>query len=386
MKHKIFFLFACITIILMPIKIEYTNYSVIILALIWFKAGHYKKLIKVLNKHKISFIITILFCLPLLSVIFYHDTENIKQLEKKLAFLIFPIIFSTTEFLNKKRILLLIQLFGYAVTGICVFALIKILIVYINNGWLPNLGEGPWVKEYILMHRPYFGMYSVFTIINFLYFIEKKVINKYLGIFIIISNTLVIFFITSKLAIIFLGMYLIFKAFNFILKKKLIYKGLLMVMLFFVPLLFMYFFNTEFFLDRINSPIENQNRIKTWSSTIEVFRGDSFNMFFGFFSVSEFQSHLNDKLLVKNYDILNTHNQYLEYIGSYGLIGLLVFTFTLSKLFLYALEHKEILFINFLLLICLQSFVENIFYRQWGIFFIAIFISLFIRLIIEKYN
>ncbi len=384
LKDTIFIVFLTLTMGLMSVKVEYTNFTLIPVVLVWFWSGQYKNLSKTFKESKIYFLITFFFLLVFLSVIVYHNQENLKQMEKRLVFVFFPLIISSTNFLDKKRIIFLIKVFGYAITLICVFALTKILLVFIEYNYLPNLGEGPWVEEYILMHRPYFGMYSSFTIVCFIYFLENKLSSKFIAIFIIVTNILVIFFITAKLAIIFLGLYLMLKAIILIGKERLFKQGVLLILLFLIPLLFVYKYNTEFFLDRINSPIRSQDRPKTWSSAVDVMKSDDFNILLGFLSEPEFQKHLDARLTKKNYTIYNTHNQYLGYLGAYGLFGLFIFTFVLIKLLLYSIKNQEKLFTLFLLLICFQCLTENIFYRQWGIFFIAIFTSLFIRLISEN--
>lgn len=382
--ETVFMVFFALTLGLMSFKIEYTNYTLIPVILIWFYTNQYKNLYKNFKQNKIYYLISILFILALISFFIYQDRGNLKQLEKRIAFVLFPIIISTTNFLSKRRIISLIKFFCYALTAICIYALAKILLIFIEFHYLPNLGEGPWVNDYILMHRPYFGMYSSFTIVCFIYFIEEKLCSKLLGIFIVISNVLVIFFITAKLALIFLGLYLTYKALIAIMKKKSFKKGILFISLFLVPLLFMFKYNTEFFLDRINSPIKNQDRLKTWSSAIDVIANDKFNMVFGYFSDYKFQQELNAVYNKKNYPIYNTHNQYLGYFGSYGIFGFIVFALILVQLLLFSIKNKENLFTLFILLLFLQCLTENIFSRQWGIFFVSVFTSLFIRLIYEN--
>lgn len=379
-KDRIFMLIFSINMLLMPIKIEYTNVTVILLIIVWLWSGDYKYIPEVLKKEsRISLLISLLFFVTLLTAVIFFDEKDFKEMEKTLVFLFFPLIISTTKSLNKERIVFLIKIFGYGLTSICFYALIKILLVYLKFNWLPNLGEGPWVDEYILMHRPYFGMYSSFAIVSFIYFIENKLSNKIFGVVVIVTNIWIIFFITSKLAILFLMFYFLYKAFNVAVNQKLFFKGTSFILLFLTPLFFMYKNNTDAFFDRIYSPLKNQDRLKTWACTLEVLQSDKYNFIVGFFSESKFQNELNELLKKKNFRILNTHNQYLDYLGAYGLIGLMLFLYVLKKLFQIAIKHKNILFVNFLILICFQCLTENIFSRQWGIFFVAVFTSLFIR-------
>jgi O-antigen ligase len=69
----------------------------------------------------------------------------------------------------------------------------------------------------------------------------------------------------------------------------------------------------------------------------------------------------------------NTHNEYLNYWLSFGLIGLIALLALLLIPFWQAYQSKNILFTCFLLLISISILSENIFSRQYGLFFFLTF-------------
>lgn len=75
---------------------------------------------------------------------------------------------------------------------------------------------------------------------------------------------------------------------------------------------------------------------------------------------------------------LNAHNQYLSNWLKTGIWGLAILLASLVYGLLWAWKKKDVLFASFMLYCCIVSFSENIFDVSKGIFFYAIFYSLFI--------
>jgi len=75
---------------------------------------------------------------------------------------------------------------------------------------------------------------------------------------------------------------------------------------------------------------------------------------------------------------LNAHNQYLSFLLKSGVLGLLIFFFTLGYGFWTAWNNRDIVFTAFMLLISVVSFSENMLDVNKGIFFYAFFFSVFL--------
>ncbi len=90
------------------------------------------------------------------------------------------------------------------------------------------------------------------------------------------------------------------------------------------------------------------------------------------------EEYFRQKLYTSYLFHLNTHNQYLAFLVKAGIIGLLVYLYTLLFGFRRALKGKNIFLMSFLLLVATVSFSENILDANKGVFFYAFFFSLFI--------
>ena len=131
--------------------------------------------------------------------------------------------------------------------------------------------------------------------------------------------------------------------------------------------------------DSSNNPI-SEPRVLRWEAALEIIENSPI---FGFGSGSEemlLQDKYFEKQLYNSYLFrLNTHNQYLEFLITAGIIGLSVFLIVLFFGFKVAYKEKDIAFMVFLFLISIVSFSDNILSVNKGIFFYAFFFSLFLK-------
>ena len=89
----------------------------------------------------------------------------------------------------------------------------------------------------------------------------------------------------------------------------------------------------------------------------------------GFFSHKLYNSYLFR---------LNSHSQYLSFWLKSGIIGLLIYLFTLGYGFNIALRQKDFILCVFMLIIAVISFSENVLDVDKGVFFYAFFFTFFI--------
>jgi hypothetical protein len=71
---------------------------------------------------------------------------------------------------------------------------------------------------------------------------------------------------------------------------------------------------------------------------------------------------------------LNTHNNYLFFLLTTGIIGLFSFLFSLFLLFRFSLKNKNILQWSFCIIIALNFLTENILSRHWGLMFVSVMV------------
>lgn len=86
----------------------------------------------------------------------------------------------------------------------------------------------------------------------------------------------------------------------------------------------------------------------------------------------------NKKLYIAYLNRLNAHNQYLTFLLITGIIGLLVYVFTLTVGFKIAIEKRDLLFFIFLLLVAIVSLSESLLNAEKGVFFYSMFFSFFL--------
>lgn len=91
------------------------------------------------------------------------------------------------------------------------------------------------------------------------------------------------------------------------------------------------------------------------------------------------QKYFENKLYNSFLFGLNAHNEYLSFLITAGILGLLVYVSTLFYGFRMALRAKDTVFLGFLILITIVSFSENYLDVNKGIFFYAFFFTFFLR-------
>jgi O-antigen ligase len=139
---------------------------------------------------------------------------------------------------------------------------------------------------------------------------------------------------------------------------------------------------TELKNDLTNMSLNNEAlepRLKRWEFVMELIRHKPIT---GYGSGTE-RRLLKDIYFENKYynsflHGLNAHNQYLSIWLKTGIWGLGVLLVSFLYGLLSAWKRKDVLFASFMLFCCIVSFSENIFDVSKGIFFYAVFYSLFI--------
>ena len=90
------------------------------------------------------------------------------------------------------------------------------------------------------------------------------------------------------------------------------------------------------------------------------------------------EKYFSDKLYSAFINKLNAHNEYLTFLLTTGIIGLLVYLGTLYYGFDIAFRHKDLLLFTFLMLVITVSLSESMLNAEKGVWFYALFLSLFV--------
>lgn len=342
------------------------------------------KRLKVGPFYILYFLFFFIYCKAILNNSLFVDQ---KLLSRYLFILVIPILFLKVRDLEKIKTALLISIQLMIVVSI--FKITKHYIVYHNF----PLGDGLLVNELLVLERPYAGFMALMGLILSLEKIKNGDKNK--GIYIFFS-ALSIFFIAlisarnSFVTLLFLFFLYIF----FYLKISKLYKITFIGSCFLIILTIISLNKNLLERFHINKDIEGtlskiaifEPRYVIWPCAYDLTKQEEFNYAIGFKSEKEISAKLINCYSQKISNEsrrgwflerkFNTHNQFLGFFLSSGIIGFLILvSFYFLSIYLY--RH------NFFAVAILISFFffflfENVLARQFGCYIFAIFTSLFL--------
>lgn len=321
---------------------------------------------KIIKYFTISFIlIFILYCL---SVLFTEEGSRI--IVRSLAFIFIPVLFHLKKFSNKEITYFTGAFVLFQVIHILYIDAIMIKAIFIDR--LPGFVEitGVVEKQFII-YRPYFALNCLLSIICVRYLWKNNVV-KVIPVFAILLFVIIsLLLIGARLA---LGVSVILLILFILESNKIKYTLLLFGVLGIAGLFF-----SKYAIERIML-INGEPREVIWKCAYNIATDDNFNILVG-----EFSGERVDKKLIDcynsdevskgeywwisklNYDY-NTHNQFLWFYCSFGLLGLLLFLSIFLRHFLNLIKFKNQMSLYFIIVFFSQALFENILSRQLGIY------------------
>lgn len=368
---------------------------------------------KVIIKPKDFFIGAAIFIVALIWLIISSNLDSgLKYIERSLSALIFPFLFAiiyNQYRLNLKYILIIFMvscLFRYL---FFLYDVLEIELIFIFDYWKEILIQFNQLFKVYAIHPSYFSMFLGFcSMICYDFFTKSKSTSK--RVFWILG--LILFFVfnislSAKMPMAAFILSLMLGAFIQLFRKStkmgtirtisLLFIGLIGIGLFLrhVPNAISQDLNNYYQIlkgEKIediydynqygtNSSLdtwEKTNRIHIWKSSIDIIK-DNFLIGVG---TGDINQELNLKFKRNNQDYLatkdtNSHNQFLDYLIKYGVIGFLIISFVISLYFKKAWIQDNQLYLMFLMLCCFSMLTENILNRQYGIVFFFFVNSLF---------
>jgi len=335
----------------------------------------------------------------LLFVIGLIYTEDLKYgfriLEKNLLWILVPLLIPFGLKIAQKDIFKSLLYFAIANYILGLFLIIvacykyiqtkNILVFYYDN-----------LTEVIGFHPVYLAVYLLFSLLIVIYGCQQKQIRlkNYIKFFLIGLNVLLLILLSSKmvLASFMLLFFIMILRSNQSRKKIAVYiLGLLIA--FFVVMQFSEtrerikdsLFSSWKLLDqgtfKYNDPFTGITlRLITWKFVMQKFIEDE-NIVIGV-GTGDAREFINQVYRDRNMDAggyinFNMHNQYLEFVLKFGLLGLIYFLTILFLSFKKAMKDKNSLYFSFLLLFCIFSLTESNLEVQRGIVFFILFNSIF---------
>lgn len=234
------------------------------------------------------------------------------------------------------------------------------------------------LAEKLGIHTPYLALFinAALGFIVYSFYDKQRKISKPFLWFIFIVLTIFLFNLMARNAIF---CYLFF-GFIFLVKSK----NYLLLLIFFVVIsaLTIYIYNTEknFLRDRFIYGVnifeeetifsKKDNRFDRWQASVEVFK--QFPILGpGTDAAKEFRKeqyliNLDSEAYNEGY---NAHNQFFEYLSTYGLLGALLFILMVFYLIKITLQQHSTLLLYLLGCFLLAMVTESILVRSWGVMY-----------------
>lgn len=400
MKKISFKLFPILISLLFIFPILKENLSSFIVTLICLNTIIYKITAKdyTFIKPK-TLLLTIPFCIILFSSFFSHNYRiSLIHIQHALLFLIIPVFFSLIPigFFNNQKVNLYIRILKLT----CLLMAFIYVISFFRHNSIDNFffvfQNVSAFRNYVyfdfnlfIIHPTYYTAILVFcSAHSFDLILNKKKYNEFLF---VISFLIISFLLLTRLNIVLLVLTLIIMVFfksQMNLRQKIAVSGTIVVSLT-VLALFTPGIKTRFveMFNSFNTKPENvaydstNIRIAIFDSSVAIAK-ENWITGVGF---ENLQNKLNDTYK-KNYDSsfytnqnYMTHNYFFYIFLSAGIFGLLFYLFYIINVIKICLKSNLFLFKVFLFNVLILCFIEDFFYRQYGILYFNLFFLCFIR-------
>ena len=379
---------VCVSIPFMTYAKAFVNVTMICLLGILILGFKKDKIIALLNQRYVKMFFVFLIFVILFSLFnqsFFNDLSETRKIAQTLLLLI---LFSQVK---NKEVLIYSFIAG---TFISIFITdINIINYYLNS--FEFLISGGAVKDLFITQRLYLGFFIVISMILLLERYGKtsnrKVKYIYLLLFVFFVISLFLIASRSAIAIAFLTLT---TSIIYNIKNKYRIGFLLTMSIVFLAIIFNSKTLSKRFLysdDSIRSSFiekikTHEPRYDIWKFSTQIFKEEKPYAF----GIGTFRTQ---ELLVSKYQLMpiekrknwfmernfNTHNQYLDILISFGLIGLFVFLFLLKEIIV--LCYKNIYSANLILSLVLFLLIENVFHRQLGSFIFALTLAIAVFII-----
>lgn len=414
-QERIFLVSAALVVCTLPFSIRLNSLSLVLLGVVYVLEGEWQAKYQRLIRNKLALLFIGLYVIHLIALIYSSNIrQGFMELEKKAGFVVFPVIFATTSYLNGRMVVKLL----YCFVASCLMAAI---ICIVNGLYFYFRGDSTYLFYHNLGavikfdHAIYFSFYIALSIFILLIYLKKK--WERLSFFekTLITALIVFFFIflillSSKMIIAAVFVLLIFVRLHIRFRQKDILTGVLALLASVTILLSVIFtvpnirerFKVAFIADREQvNPLFLDDyylyhftpaniRLAIWKLTIEIMKEE--NAWLLGVGTGDSQDLLTAKYVEKHvypgdptlgtygFHHYNAHNQFLQFFLMFGIIGLAWFVAILWILFKKSVINGEASILFFLLVLftafCLT---ESVLHVQKGIVFFLFFSSLLSR-------
>lgn len=338
------------------------------------------------RKRPLAFLFMGTYLLYVLAMAYTENTAfGMRDLTYKLSLLVFPLALAAMPRLSQQKM----KIAGFVFVGACFAAAISALGISsfrVQFDYLPR-----YIELSVFMHPGYFSAYLNLCFVLLFFLLKSPARKRSVGlyaaaIFIVLFNLL----LESKMGIItniILLFLMIFQSRRLSRKLILIAAGttaiIFVVVLSQVSSVMSRFENLAQVLDAVHIPKDSNEstalRILIWDQALKVFKehpwigvgtGDTKDVM-----VEQYRKNG----IVHAYELrLNAHNQYLEWLLTFGIIGTAVWLLAFAIPIREAVRQRNPLYLYFTLIILLAFVAESFLEREAGIVFYSFFNGLLV--------
>lgn len=383
LKNRFEFFFSLLIIIL-PFSRALPNIILVLLFLIYLLDVKKIRVSKLNFTFKIQ--IALFFYLIIKSIFFGFFIEDLSYYSLLSIVILVPILFLKVQNFDmlKKAILVSVNLS-------LLFSLYKILIYYLNYGYLP-FNDGWAVNKILVLERPYAGFFSLISIIISFDLYKKEVGYKTLYLLSLIVSIFFLFIISARISI--LSFIIILFIYLFItIKSGIKYKMQLIVFssTLFISAFFLnqnlakrFFLKSDFHTSYTIAK-DSEPRIIIWGCAKKIITSEGFNNLIGISSYEKVKQELTqcystsiDNIQKRSWFLNQKYNTHNQFIGIYLLGGIISISLFLSFIVIsFYLTRNNFFGLSIMIAITLFLFVENLFQRQFGIYIFIITYSVY---------
>ncbi|QHI37459.1 hypothetical protein IMCC3317_28380 [Kordia antarctica] len=328
-----------------------------------------------------------LYALNIVGMLYTQDvSRGFNTITRQISFVLFPIFYTVYRVKNIDFLLkaFVISIFGFIV----IFETHTLYRFFYKSDIFPLDLElffsyrytGAELTKVFEMHNSYFGMYIIFAHVIILDYIRKATKNYLiiLLVLLLVVQSLFLFQTVAKTAIVLNAIIISTSLIYFLVKSrsfKILGFSLLLICI-------TGWFATQHLnlplsriSDRLTELLEGEDsdritRARIWKAAIPVIK-ENYLIGSGTGDVKRF---LHAEFEKNNIPLRsNVHNQYLDYLMRFGVLGLALFLTIFGYSLFQAIKTNNYIYFCFTIIIMICCFTENILSRQWGITFYAAF-------------
>ncbi|HEY9362983.1 MAG TPA: O-antigen ligase family protein [Chitinophagaceae bacterium] len=396
LANKISYLHLMAFLVALPFDMFYSE--LVLISFSFHTLIHLKKSrLKYLYNKKLLIACSIFF-INLFAILYSNNKEAaLNDWGKQLALILFPILFIINPLNLHTYKLPLLKAFGLTCT-------ITIIYLFVNAARIILYNHLPYrllFSEFFMnqnfsasigMHATYLSMYAAFSVIIFLYLFFKTDVRKSR----IFYAALILILLAGLLQLSSRAVFIAFAIIINVAFPVVIFRGMQRVKFmlasgFICACILLTIVSIDAYKKRYVAELENdlqqplvittitEPRMARWISAMELVAKSPL---YGYGSGTEKkllqQQFFEHKLYYSYLNELNAHNQYLSLLLKFGIIGLLIYLYTLYFGFKLAIKKEDPLFLGFMIIIAIVSVSENILDVNKCIFFFGFFYSMFL--------